>query len=460
MQPVSAAVPAVQPKGRSSCRTRGPYQDRDRYRLVFIEGSKRWSEIFDTRAAALSAQRAFERRHALKDALTVQQFVDRYLEHHRLKGTKPDTVAHMESRFRTFFSFASMTDRSVAGIDADEAREAYESHARRPKLKGEGLISAATHQEDLKFIRRMFEWGVEEKLTAANPFASVRSVGRANKGKHQLSVDEATRWLTIARQMIEREGDVVALAAAVVAGTGGRNSEIMWRRVRDLDEGGTRLWVRKGKTPTSNRILAIPTMFVPYVAALAANRPPHALLFVPDEEVNSREPCKSAMRQRLVRKVKEICRLAGVDQVVPHSFRGLYATLGVCRTGDPDLIAAQLGHASSKVTTQNYIDSRVAGPAQQERIQARLGLSTSHGMLAERLPPAELGQHLAELAEALSPKELQKLIQQLLQVMASKASMPRSTRPRDRSKSNTEQVGGSIRKLSAKAFSSALSDGD
>lgn len=461
MQPVLAAlVAASSTKGKPQCRTRGPYQDRDRWRLTFIEGDKSWSQIFDTRAAALSAQRAFERRHAEKEALTVAHLVAQHLEHHVAKGTQPRSLRNLGERFRMFFGYTELLDVPVSRLTPEVARAAYEAYSRREKVKGGGFIAAATHQEDLKFARQLFEWAVEEKLATANPFAGVRPIGRVNKGKPQLSRDQATRFLSVADVLISRSGDIIALAAAVIVGTGARSSEVIYRRTRDLDEEGTLLRVKKGKTDRSNRGLRVPTMYVPYVAALAAGRPADALLFLPANELGDTEPSLKAMQTRLLRKVKTICKLAGVDEVVVHSFRGLYATLGVSTTGDPDLIARQLGHASSRVTSTNYIDHSVAGMAQQTRVQAKLGLLQSGPPLQAELPPGNPAELLKSLADRLDVAQLQEVMQHLLTNITGKAASARSTPKRDRSRSNTEQVGGSLRNLSARPTFSALSDGE
>lgn len=461
MQPLLAALQVASPtKGKPECRTVGPYPDRHRFRVKFIEGSRKWSEIFDTRSAALAAQRAFEKRHAVKEAITVGHLVAQFLESQRRRGILPHTVEHQGWRYQVFFGYTGLLSLPVHQITAELAREAYEANARRPKSRGgEGLIAVSTHQGDLGHAKRLFEWAVEEKIATANPFANVKPLGRANRGKHQLSLDQATRWFEIARQLVERQGDVTALAAGIVCGTGARNSEVMYRRVRDLDEGCTKLRVHQGKTPKSNRPLGIPTAFVPFVAALAAGRPRDALLFIPDADVGKPEPARHTLRLRLLRKVKQICRLADVDEVVPHSFRGLFATLGVCKTGDPDLIAGLLGHASRNITERNYIDTRVAAVAQQERVQARLGMASPEPMLAQ-LPESERPEHLLDLAERMNAGELTEVVQQLLQVIAKKASSGRSTRKTDRSKSNAEQVCGPVRKLSANLFSRTLSDGE
>lgn len=476
MQPsVSAESTALtlSTKGVAPFRTRGPYPDRKGYRLTFIEPDKQWSKVFKTPSAARAAAAAFERKQAARVALTVNDVIERYVEHQIRKGSAEETVRHYRSELTRFFGHCDLLEEPFGALTNEEARRTYLANTQRPKLRGEGPVSAATHQFDLKLARQMYEWAILERLATANPFVGVRIIGRANRGKLQLSVDEATLWLRAAMDLVEKNGDVLALAAALLPGTGARISEIATRRVRDLDEQGTTLRVKKGKTANSNRPLLVPTRLVPYLAALAANRPANELLFLLEKDRGQPDPKLITLRQRLNRKVTEICRLAGVERVVPHSFRGLYATIGVSRTGDRDLVARELGHASPKVTEQCYIDSRVAGAAQQQRVQSKLGMREVPALaeIAEtssaQADGAELEpEYLARIAEHLAPEQLTELIQGLFDVMKAKATQvgPRAIKARstlgpDRSESKPEQVRGPIRNLSAEAPQTAFSDG-
>lgn len=466
MQPqtLAALEAAPTPKEKAQCRTRGPYADRNRWRLTFIEGKQTWSEIFETRAAALAAQRAFDRRHAAKNEITVENLCARYVEFQVRKGSRPAFIRHASTRLRLFFEATDLMALPIAALTHERARAAYDEYTRRPKAKGKGTIAVATHQEDLNVARCCFAWAMEEGLLEKNPFGMVRPIGRKNRGKRQLSLDSAIRFLDVAADEAAVQLDPLALATCVVVATGARNMEVMGRRVRELDEGGTKLRVFVGKTDNAKRPLAIPAKFVPMIRALAAGRPGDALLFAPDTD-GKPPPSVDALSHRLLRKVEALCEKAGVERVVPHSFRGLWATIGVAETGDPDLIARKLGHGSRRITEQNYIDHRVAGVAHQERVQARLGLVAP--------PPGpiqltDLTEALEVLTENLTVVQMQKMVQHLIGLIAQKASAPgqlvgsKSIQKRlpDRSKSNAEQVGGPVRKLSAESSAERFLDED
>lgn len=476
MQPILAATEAAlstttsKGKGKPSCRTRGPYQDRDKWRLTFIEeGKKPWSEIYETRAAALAAQRAFHKRQADKSEFTVGNLMARYVEFQMRKGSKDDSVRTAATRLRMFFGYTELMPLPVAAVTPDAARAAYDRYTRRLKPNGEP-IAVATHQEDLNIARCMYTWAVEEKLASSNPFLSVRPIGRKNRGKHQHTADEAGRFLDVAYEhaVSPQAGyaQVTALAVCIIVGTGARPCEVMKRRVRDLDEGGTKLHARvEVKNEHSKRTLRIPSKFVPLVLALASGRPPDALLFAPDSD-GGPAPSDQALRKRPLKLVKQLCEKAGVDVVVTHSFRGLWATLGVAETGDADLVARRLGHGSTKTTNQNYIDHRVAGVAQQERIQARLGMALPGP--GSPMSMSDLTAALERLTEQLDVAQMQKLVQHLVGLITAKAagpalkvgSKPIQKRLPARSKSNTEQVGGFVRNLSAGVSAEPFSVGE
>lgn len=55
------------------------------------------------------------------------------------------------------------------------------------------------------------------------------------------------------------------------------------------------------------------------------------------------------------RRLRSILSEAGIERVTPHSFRRTVATV-LDRAGGADLAAEMLGHTSSKITKQHYIE--------------------------------------------------------------------------------------------------------
>jgi integrase len=54
--------------------------------------------------------------------------------------------------------------------------------------------------------------------------------------------------------------------------------------------------------------------------------------------------------------------------VTPHGLRGTHATLATSAGASGELVAATLGHASSKVTEKHYIAPGTAEQAKQRRV--------------------------------------------------------------------------------------------
>lgn len=55
------------------------------------------------------------------------------------------------------------------------------------------------------------------------------------------------------------------------------------------------------------------------------------------------------------RRLRSVLEEAGIDGVTPHSFRRTVATV-LDRAGGPDLAAEMLGHTSSAITKEHYIE--------------------------------------------------------------------------------------------------------
>jgi integrase len=63
----------------------------------------------------------------------------------------------------------------------------------------------------------------------------------------------------------------------------------------------------------------------------------------------------SAARFNVRRRLRTILAEAGITDVTPHSFRRTVATV-LDRVNGPDLAAELLGHTSSRITKQHYIE--------------------------------------------------------------------------------------------------------
>jgi integrase len=105
------------------------------------------------------------------------------------------------------------------------------------------------------------------------------------------------------------------------------------------------------KTAKSTRTVSVPTFTAEVLrqrlVVVAAEEPEH-LLFITR---NGTPLTTNNVRRRL----RSVMREAGIGGVTPHSFRRTVATV-LDRASGPDLAAEMLGHTSSKITKEHYIE--------------------------------------------------------------------------------------------------------
>jgi integrase len=154
---------------------------------------------------------------------------------------------------------------------------------------------------------------VGRRWLSASPAEGLKGVGRRRRGKPQLRVDQALRWDGVAFELAVRGGDDCpgALAALLTLYCSLRAGEVMGLQVRDLDAGGTMLWVREAKTEAGRRAVEVPQHLQYLLVSHAGRRPGFELLFGDHH------------RAWVWHQVARICRLADVPRVGPHSMRGL-----------------------------------------------------------------------------------------------------------------------------------------
>ena len=200
-----------------------------------------------------------------------------------------------------------------------------------------------------------------------SPFAGIQPVGRPSRGKKQLRFDEAERFITTAFQLFDERQDTMALAAATALLLGCRASEVLQLRVRDLDCGGTKLWVAardndyQGKTANAARDPDVPAVLRPRLLKLTADQAPDAYLF------GLGATGKPRSRQLLHSTVQRLCVAAEVPVVCTHSLRGVWATAGVRSGALSHAVAAALGHGSFAVTAKHYVKPGAPDGTRTER---------------------------------------------------------------------------------------------
>lgn len=341
----------------------GPYLERGGYRVIYRspEG-KTSSKFYETEQQAKRAAEKLKRNIGKAPAVTVDQALEQYEIYQRHeKGNKMHSVFQTAIRLRRFF-----VEPNLLLSDLDEARVTgyYERFRTEPGKHGKP-VSVDYHRNTLVEARSFLKWCVvKKKWIPENPLDGVEGVGKRRHGKEQLRVDEARRWLAKAVKFAD-DGEAGAVAAMMTLLMGLRASEITLRVARDVDDGGSLLWIPSAKTKAGKRTVQVPELLRPYLLELAKHKRPEQLLFG--------KHCTQWPRLW----VQRICRAAKVPVVTAHGQRGLHATLAVSSGITAHAVAAALGHESFRITAQSYARPEAIDSARQDRVLGMLEWPTT-----------------------------------------------------------------------------------
>jgi integrase len=396
------------PRPRSGPRATGPYYcaARNKYRIFIYQGLSPKPEIlwFDSEREALEGLRHAGKQLDKQISRRLVDVLEEYLTDKERRGiAKPESCAHQRPNFHRFL--ADHLEQDISRLTPRIAALVYERAVTQPTQTGKPA-AAATHRHYLDIARAFFNWAVRKGYVPQNPFKDVRPVGRPSTGKPQLRLDEATRYLQTAFRLFDEKQDRMALAAVVPLYLGLRPGEVLVRRVRDVDGGGSVLWIDKGKSKNARRHLTIKASPLrERLAKLVMGRTPEEPVFCVDKQ--GRPPALNTLR----RAVWRICKAACIPMVCPHSLRGLWATLSIESGAAESAVAAALGHGSFEMTAKHYAQPEALVSARSARVLDLLsqpdaesleGLSAEQ--LAAKLSPGVLAKLLA-LAQTMPPSE-------------------------------------------------------
>jgi integrase len=288
-------------------------------------------------------------------------------------------------------------DEDIGKLTPKKATALYDQLVVTPTRKTGQPPAAATHRFYLRLAQGLFRWGVSKGYARENPFSQVQLVGRPNRGKKQLRFEEAERFITTGLQLFDEHEDWMALAAVTALLLGLRASEVLHLRVRDLDCGGTKLWVAaidsyRGKSANARRDPEVPHVLQPRLLKLAADRAPDKYLF------GVGRTGKPHGRQLLHTTVQRVCTTANVPVVCPHSLRGLWATAGVHSGAVSHAVAATLGHGSFEMTAKHYVQPGTLESSRTSRLVGLLALGgCQHAVEKPSMDTLAAEQLLAQL---------------------------------------------------------------
>lgn len=355
---------------KRAARANGPYKHGAKWRIVLspppADGSGRY-RVYDTERAA---QQFLDEFNTQTQTVTAGQAVREYIAHLARYGgprknepLRKSSLDSIEHRLMGILGLAE-GDRPLASITPRVAAQRY---AARVATK-----SADTHRGELVVAQVFFRWFCvgERGWLSADPFADVRPEGERTQGKDQLSIDQARRYLRACWSEMSPES--IAAAALLILGV--RISELVERRVADLNLDPVVLSIPKSKTRAGVRKLVVPATLAAPLVQLCDGKEPGERIF-------------TFSRYALYHHVRRLCRAAEVPEVCPHGLRGSASTNELAGGVELAEVARRRGHSSTEVTRVHYLV-----PGTEESIaaesKARLLGGTTDGNRLET-PPVE-----------------------------------------------------------------------
>lgn len=347
-------------KGKPMRRVHGPYRHYDRWRIKIVDRTtgKVANETFPTEEEARVAMAAFRRRNARESGIGIREALGLYERYLGEKGNKRRSIETTSHRLRNLFG--PVLKIAVVALTPTGAAKLYDGLT----AKDGSPIAIDTRRNALNQGKTFLKWCKSKGHSRINALEDVQGVGKRRRGKPQLTIDEARRFLAKAIELTEG-GDDGAVAAAMALLMGMRGSEIAERIVRNLDDGGRILWITDAKTQAGIRRLRVPQQLQPWLLRLAENQPPSRRIFG-----------SGANRHWVLRQVHRICKAAGVPVVPAHGLRGTHATLAVPAGATGDVVAAALGHESFTTTARHYARPEAIDSATQDHALRELEKSS------------------------------------------------------------------------------------
>jgi integrase len=320
------------------------------------------------------------RANLAKEDHTTESALTEYRSHLETKGDKDQSIDVTEWAIGHFFP----EPMPLRSLSKKRCEALYVELRTRPSKRTGRPLAVDSHRNMLSQVKSFLAWCVDCGWLAENPCAEVEGIGkRRPRGKslgqagNELRVKQARAWYRKALSLAT-EGDQGAIAALVALLLGMRASEIVSRRVIDLDEDevpADLLWIPCTKTPAGRRTLEVPGELRPLLAGLAKGKNPERHLFEAQRNQDFKDGKHKPHTRGWVRdQVHRVCDLSGGPRVTAHAMRGLLATLTAERGVVGHLIARTLGHEDERTTMHAY-----AAPGSAATGALRRGLVVLNG---------------------------------------------------------------------------------
>ena len=315
--------------------------------------------------------------------------VEAYCKHLAARGLKFGTYDRAEDHLTRLLQLEDSGERPVSWV----------AH-RGPELYDAAQVGAAvdSHRNALAAGKSWGRFCVKRAWLRFDPFEEVEGQGRRKKGKPQLRVDEARTLANFLLAQCTPVAKPEPVAVLTVLLLGNRASEVVERDVRDLDDGGTLLWIPDSKTETGKRTLEIPELLQPLLRELARDRIGASPLF---RDRTGERPS----RWWLAYWCKRLCKLGKVPEITPQGFRGTHGSIARRGGATGRIVQEQLGHASLAMTEGGaYVQRSAIEAADVRAVERRLlegGRGAPAGKPREKLEqPPRVGVRSTPTVEA------------------------------------------------------------
>jgi integrase len=272
----------------------------------------------------------------------------------------------------------NILDVPISAVTSQQAEAVYRART-QCQVKRHGKmqpIADATHIKELELTKELWRHARDQAWTYTSPWEGVKPIGKASRGKEQLTTPEARKLHEIVQQAIggaairrRVKGDERprVLAACLAFYLGMRASEITRRLVvRIVAEDGSIIELRQAKTRKGQRGLNVPAFLAPLLAALRKEA---------ERRGGANAQILPFRPYWVTEQAHRFCDAAGVPRVCAHALRGTMSSLLASRGVPIDEIAGWLGHdEDAKTTTDHYVEPSAAQSAALER-----GLRVLHG---------------------------------------------------------------------------------
>ncbi len=328
-------------------RVYGPYQHNNKWRLVLRSGSARHAHDFATIDEALAVRDSIGKVIATK---TIRDVIDAYVQDKQASGVSERSCTTARYRLMAFFGIkGTQLGGRLSAVTAAKAAAMADDYRSR--------MATETQRMTFAECARFGAWCVGRGHLPRNHLAGLKHAGKVKRGKAQLTIDESRQFVAHCLRAAHA-GDDSAIAALVALLCGLRASEIIERIGRDVDDGGTVLWITRSKTEAGKRRVAIPAELQPLLGRLRRGGLDRLW---PDAD-----------RHWVGYHVRRLCAAAGVAVVPPHGLRGTHATICAAVGASPDIVARSLGHTSYAVTAAHYADAGTVDARRQANAMAAL----------------------------------------------------------------------------------------